>query len=164
MTPEEFNKQLAHFKIKVKQAQGDLPRIAANEAARLFRENFQEEGFFGEPWEEVERRKSKVVKYKTKSGKVKTKTVKIGKGADGKRKILTGRTGNLGRSISIRVEPNMAIVYSDLPYSAAHNEGTSTAGRGRRTKIPKRQFIGNHRIVQNAILTEIQKRIKESIT
>jgi len=163
MTPEQFNKYLANFQINVKNAQGDLPRIAANEAARQFRKNFQDESFFGQKWEEVQRRQTKTVKYKTKSGKEKTKTVKRGKGADGSRKILTGRTADLGKSINIKIEPNKAIVYSDLPYSAAHNEGTRTAGRGRNTKIPKRQFIGNHPVVQDAILKEITKRMNQAL-
>lgn len=163
MTPEQFNKYLANFQINVKNAKGDLPRIAANEAARLFRKNFQDESFFGKRWEDVKRRQKIEVKYKTKSGKVKTKNVKRGKGADGSRKILTGRTADLGKSISVKIETNRSIVYSDLPYSAAHNEGTSTAGRYRSTKIPRRQFIGNHPVVQSAILEEIKKRMKQAI-
>lgn len=163
MTPEQFNKYLANFQMNVKNAQGDLPRIAANEAARQFRKNFQDESFFGEKWDDVQRRSEKEVSYKTKSGKVKTKKVKRGKGADGSRKILTGRTADLGKSINIRIEPNKAIVYSDLPYSAAHNEGTSTAGRGRKTKIPKRQFMGNHPQVEAAILAEIKKRMNQAL-
>lgn len=163
MTPEQFNKYLANFQMNVKNAQGDLPRIAANEAARQFRKNFQDESFFGEKWDDVQRRSEMEVSYKTKSGKVKTKKVKRGKGADGSRKILTGRTADLGKSINIKIEPNKAIVYSDLPYSAAHNEGTSTAGRGRKTKIPKRQFMGNHPQVEAAILAEIKKRMNQAL-
>lgn len=163
MTPDQFNKYLANFQMNVKNAQGDLPRIAANEAARLFRKNFQDECFFGEKWEDVQRRSEKEISYKTKSGKVKTKKVKRGKGADGSRKILTGRTADLGKSINIKIEPNKAIVFSDLPYSAAHNEGTRTAGRGRSTKIPKRQFMGNHPQVEAAILAEIKKRMNQAL-
>lgn len=163
MTPEQFNKYLANFQMNIKNAKGDLPRIAANEAASLFRKNFQDESFFGDKWEEVQRRQPKTVKYKTKSGKEKTKSVKKGKGADGSRKILTGRTADLGKSIGIKIEPNRAVVYSDRPYSAAHNEGTSTAGRGRNTKIPKRQFIGNHPVVQAAILKEITRRMNQAL-
>lgn len=163
MTPDQFNKYLANFQMNVKNAQGDLPRIAANEAARQFRKNFQDESFFGDPWEEVQRRQTKTVTYKTKSGKQKTKSVTKGKGADGSRKILTGRTADLGKSINIKLETGKAIVYSDLPYSAAHNEGTSNAGRGRKTKIPRRQFIGNHPVVQSAILEEVKKRMNQAL-
>ncbi len=33
-------------------------------------------------------------------------------------------------------------IIADLPYSSAHNDGTTTAGRGHKTTIPQRQFIG----------------------
>ncbi|MFZ4707498.1 MAG: phage virion morphogenesis protein, partial [Bacteroidales bacterium] len=134
----------------------DIPRIAGNEAARLFRQNFQNEGFFGKKWKEVNRRGTKTTGYKTKAGKQKTKTVRAGKGADGSRKILTGRTGNLGRSIKVRTEPGTAIIYSDVKYSAAHNSGAQNAGRGRRTKIPQRQFIGNSPELERSVKSKIE--------
>ncbi len=152
MTPEQFRKQLANMHLNVEKAiNEDIPRIAGNEVARLFRQNFQQEGFFGKKWDEVNRRKTKEVSYKTKNGKLKTKTITNARGADGKRKILTGRTGDLGRSIKVKTEPRKAIIYSDLKYSLAHNEGTSNAGRGGRTRIPKRQFIGDSPEVQAAV-------------
>jgi len=58
MTPDQFNKHLAHLNINIKKAiNTGLPRMAGNEAARLFRQNFQKEGFFGAKWQEVNRRK-----------------------------------------------------------------------------------------------------------
>lgn len=66
---------------------------------------------------------------KAKEDGVKTRTVPPAKGADGQRRILTGRTGDLGRSIRWKTEPGRAVIYSDLPYAAAHNDGTTSAGR-----------------------------------
>lgn len=158
MTPEEFNKHLAKMQINIKKAvSSDIPKLAGNEAARLFRKNFQEEGFFGKRWKDVNRRR--VVSAKTKSGKLKYRT--RGKGADGRRKILTGRTANLGRSIKVNVRVGGATVYSDLPYSAAHNEGTNNAGRGHNTKIPKRQFIGKHKVLDKAIKDKIETALNK---
>ena len=87
----------------------------------------------------------------------------MAKGAAGRRKILTGDTGNLGRSIRTHIGAGVATVYSDLSYSAAHNEGTSNAGRGRKTKIPQRKFIGDHPQLQAAIRAKIEIKLKEII-
>jgi Phage virion morphogenesis family. len=162
MTPEEFQKRIAKMSRDLKKAVNkDIPRKVAKAAVRAFKDNFRNEGFFGEKWEEVQRRKTKTVKYKTKTGKVKTKTVKIGKGAAGRRKILTGSTADLGKSIKSKVEGTTITVYSDLPYSAAHNEGTNNAGRGHKTKIPKRQFIGDHPELQKIIQNEIEQNLND---
>jgi len=159
MTPEQFNKHLAQMQMKISKAiSSDIPKLAGNEAARLFRKNFQEEGFFGKRWKDVNRRR--VVEVKTKSGKVKYRT--RAKGTDGRRKILTGKpAANLGRSIRVKVRVGGATVYSDLPYSAAHNEGTNNAGRGHNTKIPKRQFIGEHKVLDKAIKDKIETKLNK---
>ena len=162
MTPEQFRKSLASLHINVAKAiHTDLPRIAGNEAARLFRQNFQQEGFFGQKWVEVNRRKTKTVDYKTKSGKFKSKTVKVTKGADGSRKILTGRTSDLGRSIKVATAPGIAVIYSDVEYSRAHNDGTANAGRGRKTRIPKRQFIGDSPELERAVRNKIEETMNK---
>jgi phage gpG-like protein len=157
MTPAQFAKHLASLEIYIKKAiDEDIPKRAGNEAARLFRQNFQQEGFFGQKWKDVQRRGTKTATYKTKSGKFKTKTVTVGKGVDGSRKILTGRTGDLGRSIKVATAPGTAIIYSDIKYSRAHNDGTANAGRGRRTTIPQRRFIGDSPELQTAVRNTIE--------
>ena len=103
----------------------------------------------------MKRRQMKLVKLK--NGK--TKAVPVGKGVMGKRKILTGRTGALGRSIRWKVEPRKAIIYSDLPYSEAHNEGTINAGRSHNVHIPKRQFIGDHAKIDEMVRKTIEERM-----
>jgi phage gpG-like protein len=165
MTPKEFERYFASMSVSMNRAVqgGDLAKVAANEAARLFRQNFREEGFFGKKWDEVQRRKTHEVRYKTHSGKIKTRTVKRGKGVMGSRKILTGATGNLGRSIRTRVNGNSAIVYSDLPYSVTHNEGTNNAGRGHHTRIAQRKFIGEHPTVTAAMKTKIEEYLNRII-
>ncbi len=147
MTISELSKHFSEMKIAIRRTMDDdLPRIVGNKAASMFRKNFQDEGFFGRKWQEVKRRQNPKVK-----------------GADAHRKILTGRTGNLGRSLQVTTGKGKAIITSDLPYSAAHNEGTSNAGRGRRTRIPQRQFMGGHPDIDRMVETEIGKAITRII-
>ena len=103
-------------------ARKDIPDILGQAAVDAFKQNFQDEGFFGSGWKEVKRRQGHA------------------KGAAASRPILTGPTGNLGRSIDYETSDHEAVVFSDLPYAAAHNEGTTTAGRNHNVTIPKRQF------------------------
>lgn len=119
----------------------DLPEILGNKAASMFRQNFQNEGFFGKPWKEVKRRQPQIKIITLKNGQKVRKVVEP-KGADGKRKILTGRTGNLGRSIRYKTSKGKAIVYSDVVYAKIHNEG-GKAGRNHKVAIPKRTFIAD---------------------
>ena len=112
-----------------------------------FTENFQVEGFVDEatePWKEVNRRLNPRVR-----------------GARAIRKILTGDTTDLGRSIKHEPGPgpDQVTVYSDKPYAAAHNEGTTNAGRGHSTTIPKRQFIGHSQKLDE----KIKKKIEEAL-
>lgn len=152
----------AQIKLKMQQAYNhDLPLIVGNEAVRLFKQNFQKEGFFGRPWKEVQRRQTHTVSVRTKSG-VRTRTVGRAKGAAGSRRILTGDTGDLGRSIKMKTAPAQVIVYSDVPYSGVHNEGLR-AGRGRGFKMPKRQFIGDDPQLQDALRKKIENYLKNII-
>ena len=151
MTIEEFSHNLADFTAKFgNHMRSDAPKIIANKAVMLFKNNFLTESFFGNKWQEVKRRIPQVITYRTKSGKTKTKVVK-GKGTAARRKILTG-TGDLGRSISSQVSDYSVTVFSNLPYASAHNDGSDNAGRSHSTRIPQRQFIGEHDEVFN--LTE----------
>ena len=82
MEIQDFSKHLEGIEASIKrQLERDLPKKLGNLAVRMFKENFQNESFFGRAWQEVKRR------------------LHGAKGAAGQRKILTGPTGNLGRSI-----------------------------------------------------------------
>lgn len=154
-----MKKYFAQLQLDVKQAlDNDLPLICGNEAARLFRQNFQKEGFFGKKWKEVQRRQERQVSYKTKSG-IRTRTVGRAKGAAGSRSILTGNTGDLGRSIKTKVGRATSTVYSDSDNSAVHNDGLR-AGRGKGFKMPRRQFIGDSQELQRAIKTKVDQYLK----
>jgi len=118
----------------------DAPEYAANVAVEKFKENFENEGFFGERWQEVQRRIPGTTTYKA---------VATRHPSDTERKILTGRTANLRNSINYRTEPGAATVYSDTPYGKYHNEGEG--------KLPKRQFIGDHPELEKAIGEELER-------
>ena len=136
-----------HISAEIERAiRDDIPRIVANRAVMMYKQNFQQQGFFGQRWQDVKRRT-----HPTKSQMGKASTT---------RPILTG-TGNLGRSIQADVQPGKVIIHSDLPYASAHNEGTNNAGRSHNVHIPQRQFIGPHpqidRLVTDTITQQIEK-------
>ena len=156
---DDISKQFARFTRKIEKAlRRDAPRVAGKEAVRLFKQNFMDEGFFGKRWKEVQRRRVVEMSYRTKKGRRRTKYRTKGKGAYGKRRILTGRTGNLGRSISSIPGVGWATVIADAPYSAVHNEGLR-AGRGKGFAMPRRQFMGDHRKLQEALAKKIESEI-----
>jgi len=145
MTPKEFQIHLQNLSREVQQFMDrDGPEIAANIAVEKFKENFEQEGFFGKKWKEVQRRTpgTKANKYLSKKHP-----------ADTQRKILAGRTGNLRNSINYRTEPGKAIVFSDTAYGKYHNKGDG--------KIPKRQFIGENQQLTDHIGKELEKRINK---
>lgn len=154
MTAEEFQQRLKELEKEFKQLYVKYaPDIAGTIAVRLFKENFQNEGFFGQSWKEVNRRRGQT------KGKAK---------AWSRRKILTGDTGDLGRSIEYKLDSEgMAIIFtnpssfkSKEPYGRVHNEGLR-AGRGRGFIMPKRQFMGYHPELAKAIIEGIEEKINE---
>lgn len=164
MTTKEFNDYLTgmerEFKAFVENA---APIIVGNIAVRLFKENFQNEGFFGEKWQEVKRRQA--------TWKRNGKTVKNPiTGARRMRPILTGDTGDLGRSIEVKEAANSrAVIWTNPdaftsrePYGKVHNEGLR-AGRGAGFTMPRRQFIGQHEKLMQAITDGLQNKLKTVI-
>jgi phage gpG-like protein len=126
---------------------------------RLFKKNFQEESFFGEKWKEVQRRQSWTRTYKTLSRTHPRDTERI---------ILTGRTGDLGRSIEYKITDEgevtiltgLAAFGSRKPYGRVHNEGLKS-GRGKGFTMPKRQFMGDHPDLRKAIIEKLEKKLSE---
>ena len=142
------------FSIRIKNMQQDVERFinddapdyAGNIAVEKFKENFDKEGFFGTGWTEVQRRTP---------GTKTNKAVANRHPADTQRKILTGRTGNLRNSINYRTEPGVAIVYSDTPYGAYHNEGMG--------KLPKRKFMGESPELNKAVMEKLESELNKII-
>lgn len=134
----------------------DAPLIVGNKALSLFKRNFREEGFFGEKWPDVIRRTGKQYRYTSKNGKARTRIVKPQPGAFGRRPILTGQTGDLGRSLEMKTASGEVTVSSNLVYSAIHNDG-GRAGRGHRSLIPRRRFMGDHPQLVAELTATLQK-------
>jgi phage gpG-like protein len=129
----------------------DLPTVVGTEAVEMFKENFQSEAWGCEPWQEVERRKATW----TRGGKEVPNPIK---GAKRSRKILTGDTGDLARSIEYTVDGDKVEVGSELVYARVHNEGLR-AGRGAGFIMPKRQFIGESPAYHRKLIQRIKDYI-----
>ena len=80
------------------------------------------------------------------------------------RKILT-QTGTLKRSLKYNSYVGSKIwwvkVYSNLPYADVHNEGLMS-GRGTGFKMPKRQFMGDSKLLDKKIQRRIGTRINQA--
>ncbi len=143
MTPDELANMLRSQATEIQTfVDVNLPDFVGTEAVNHFKENFENEGFTdatNQPWQEVKRR-------------VNPRT----RGVRRINKILHD-SGELKESITYKTETGRVVISSDKPYAAAHNEGTSTAGRGRSTKIPKRQFIGHSQKLDEKIQKEIEE-------
>lgn len=129
----------------------NLPTVVGEEAVEMFKENFQEEAWGREPWQEVKRRQATWTRG---DKEVPNPT----KGAKRTRKILTGDTGDLARSIEAKVDGDKIEVGSDLVYARVHNEGLR-AGRGAGFVMPKRQFIGDSPEYHRTLIQRIKDYI-----
>ena len=142
MTPEEFARMIqSHAQQSKAFVERDLPDLVGTEATKHFKENFEKEGFVDaspKPWKEVKRRMNPRTRGVRKTNKI------------------LHDSGELQESISYEKEPGKVVIYSDKPYASAHNKGTTTAGRGRSTTIPKRQFIGHSEKLDEKIRKEIE--------
>lgn len=159
MTPKEFKKQIDKMRSTAPDfVEQQAPLVAANIAIKEFKHNFQTENFDGQRWEEVQRRDGKSATYKYAAKYHPARTT---------RKILTGDTGDLGRSIELKsVVHGAATVWtspqafgSKEPYGAVHNEGLR-AGRGAGFTMPKRQFIGDTPQLRDKITAALTKQMQ----
>lgn len=167
MTPEEFQQRLKSLEKEFKNLYKTVaPRAAGKIAVELFKENFAKQGFFGEGWQEVKRRQNsrnfKTIFRGKNKGEVRATN------AWGRRKILAGATGDLRRSIRSKVlKDGTALIFTDTkafeskePYGRVHNEGLRS-GRGSGFTMPKRQFMGDHPTLRQAIADEIERKLRE---
>lgn len=130
-------------------------RVKLNE---MFKNNFREQGFFGNKW-------------------VATKTSKLNRRGQGSILVVTGA---MRRSIIASIEGMSVVFSSNLPYTALHNEGGSFAvtvrqhsrrsskgntytvrQHSRQMSMPQRQFIGDHPKVQEALADIVAKNLQD---
>ena len=160
MSPEQFQQELNRLEKEFKELfEKYAPTIAGKTAVSWFKKNFQNEAWGRVKWTEVQRRTPGTATYKSASKHHPARTT---------RKILTGDTGDLGRSIEIKSVSNGQVVIwtapsafgSKEPYGRVHNEGLR-AGRGKGFIMPKRQFMGESEELNALIISEIERKLKE---
>ena len=157
MDGKDFEQYLAKLRIDIERTlNDDVPLKVGNKVAELFKKNFRTESFFGKKWKQVQRRIPGTKPYKAADYKINGE-----KHPSWRKSPILTISGDLGRSISYEVEKGTAIVYSDLKYSSAHNDGTTTAGRNHSTTIPQRQFIGDHEEVDKVVKATITKKLND---
>lgn len=123
----------------------DLSLDMANVAKNEFLDNFKAQGFNGNKWQEVQRRKSKKGPFQA---------ILQGKGSGRLRK-------DVANSVS-RGRKNSRLSYTlivENPYAAVHNEGLQS-GRGKGFKMPKRQFVGTTSALRKKIGIKIQQKLR----
>lgn len=157
MSPREFELALKKLEIQYRDFYvKNAPAIAAKVAVGYFKKSFQTESWNRVKWKDVKRR---MPGWTRKEGATQT------------RKILTGETGDLGRSIQSdksRTGSGKAVVWtapssftrSDRIYAAVHNEGLK-AGRGKGFIMPKRQFMGESPELNKLIVEELQRKLAD---
>ena len=139
---QQNSREMANFMLN------DLPVIVGKTARDYYTKNFQNEAWERQKWQEVQRRQSHTRAYRYSSS------------ARRSRKILTGSTGNLGRSIQYKPARGSVEVFSDVEYAAVHNFGLR-AGRGSGFTMPKRQFIGESEELNDIIKEEINNHLNK---
>lgn len=154
LSQEEFLQKLKAHELEIAHLINNvLPEIVGVMAVNHFKENFQNEAWGRSKWPEVKRRMATW----TRKGKVVPNPTK---GAKRSRKILTGDTGDLGRSIQYTPESGKVTIHSDLIYASVHNFG-ERAGRGAGFIMPKRQFIGEDEILNQKIKSKIEQQLEK---
>jgi len=138
----------------LKKFMANLPRLAGNTALNFYDDSFTRQGF-------IDRRFQRWPARKTKD-----------KNKRQRRNILI-QSGRLRRSLRMRTAGSNVIIFTDVPYAEAHNEGKRIRGRvtvrshTRRTtkgktrvrrhrrkvdfKMPKRQFMGHSELLDKRL-------------
>lgn len=169
--------------------QEDLLHVIGQKAVTDMQKNFETQSYFGKKWKEVKRREKDSTWYgfdrhgkqeppanhpKFRKRKNPDKPYKRRKESPitGYSKvatetpILSSQDSNLERSLKYKIiGPTTIRVYSDVPYADVHNEGKEISVFGRkRTKVPKRQFLGlppnQKKKIEKIILADIAKILK----
>lgn len=177
----DFNDILTKIK-GIENVLDDAKRIIGIEAVNYFTESFDKQSFNGKKWKDVKRRDSSSVWYgfeygaktpppsshpKRKNAKGKyiprktNPTTNYSPNAT-KKKILSSKKSELENSIQYKITGNIVKVFSDKKYAKVHNEGKTISVFGKKTvKLPKRQFIGKSKELEEIIIKKINKKLKK---
>jgi phage gpG-like protein len=135
-----------------KKGSTSMMREIAMANKNYFLQSFQKQSWDGKKWDEVQRRipGTKAYKYPAKKG-LRRRT----------RPILVGK-GSLRRAVNSSIKsitPNRIRFQVDLPYAAIHNEGLRMGKGG---IMPKRQYMGNNKELDNINQTIIKKHVNKA--
>jgi len=145
-----FNRKLSPLLMKSQKAFVKETRtiltLASNEAVNFFQDNFRRQGFLDrsvKPW-------------KPRKKKDPGRGILIGKGGGSKLWNSIAKTSvNLGKkSVTIGIKGDAD------KYASVHNYGLMS-GRGEGFKMPKRQFIGESKVLNKKIIRLIDKRLRK---
>ena len=149
MTPEQFLRLIKQHSRQLAEAfQRRVPVKVAVKAEHHFKDSFRKGGFVNgglHRWKPSKRQSNP-------------------KHPDRAYGTLLSRRNHLYSSIRHSTRPYVAVVSTNVPYAKAHNEGTDNAGRGHKTRVPKRQFMGDSKElteqVRSIVTQEINKILK----
>ena len=160
MSPSDFQRRLQ----QIRQDLPDfflhfVPTIIGRTAVSFFKRTFQKEAWDRQHWPEVKRRTPGTTEFRQAARHHPSRK---------RRKILTGDTGDLARSISVqKADTHSVTIWTDpsafsskQPYGRVHNEGLR-AGRGSGFIMPKRQFMGHSRQLDRLISHAIETKLKK---
>ena len=147
MTPEQFAKMIEQNATEIQMLIDRTLSIKAGAIAKKhFRENFEKGGFVDDGLHEWKPAKRLSSKY----GDKKNKTLMSS------RKHLYSNTLDIPQRGSVKIE-------NRTPYAAAHNEGTTTAGKNRNVTIPRRQFIGESKELDDKIRNLVKNYLRKIV-
>lgn len=133
------------YKARLNQALLHIADKIGNEAVNQFQKNFEQQGFDGVKWKEVQRRipGTNAYKYPKRERAKRTRGILI-------------QTGTLLRSIRILRKSSDSITIGFEKYGKYHNEGMNPQ--------PKRQFAGIDNDLSLAIKTIVTTEIKKALS
>ncbi|MFJ1474052.1 phage morphogenesis protein [Capnocytophaga cynodegmi] len=139
----------------------DIPIVLKVEGIKFIQKNFQDEGFNDgglekwKPRKTTDRQGRDITRYRTNRVGKKGNLNRYGSKIKG-RAILTGYAsgGNkLRHSLKTRIAKNKVTFYTHKEYASRHNEGLDG--------MPKRQFIGKSRTLDENIKKEIDRLFQQ---
>lgn len=116
-------------------------------STKFFLDSFRKQGWDDgalHRWQEVKRRIPGTRAFKSARPSSRTRSILV-------------QSGRLRRGFYTRIRRmDIVQIANSTPYAQPHNEGTRNAGRGRRTVIPQRQFMGHSQSLQKKQINVIK--------
>ncbi len=158
-TKFQFNK----VKERIERLKANLPPILANQAKSYFLKSWDEQGWEGQKWQEVQRRipGTAAYRYPKKWGlSRRTQPILIGAG-----RVKGSSGGALRRAVSASVRAqsiHLIRLVVDLPYAAIHNDGGAGTAFGKhKFTMPKRTFMKDSATLRRIQLAKINQYLNK---